>query len=75
MIGEVNKVPAGYKGVIYGKSSQQELQGVEMHEKVTMEAIGSFEEFTTWQKDKWLDDKAYPLSLMSYLDCAKIIHS
>ena len=48
MIGEVKKVPEGYKGVIYGKSSSQELQGVEIHDQVTMEATGSFEEFTVW---------------------------
>ena len=47
---------------------------MELKEKVNLEKVADFSQFTLWQKDIWQDDKAYPLSLMSYLECAKIIH-
>ena len=75
MIGQVTKVPEGFEGVIYGKKAQQELSGLELKDQVTLEKQSTFSEFTLWQKDAWLDEKAYPISLMSYLECAKIIHA
>ena len=60
--------------MIYGKKALEELTGLELKEKVSLEKVADFDEFTLWQKDIWQDDKAHPLSLMSYLDCAKIIH-
>ncbi len=75
MIGVEHTLPNGYKGLVYGKKTHDELQGTEMQEVVMLESLGSFEKVTEWQKDKWSDDRGFPKSLVTYLDCAKLIHS
>ena len=75
MIGQSQVLPAGYSGAIYGKTSVEELQDLELHETVKLQQIGAFEKVQEWQKDVWSDESSYMQGVSLYLDCAKIIHA
>jgi len=74
MIGQEHRLPAGYKGMVYGKTAMEQLDEYEMREVIGLEPLGDFQEVTEWQKDTWHDDRGYVCALLHYAECAKIIH-